>query len=118
MRDKTRIVNLGLVVQSGLSLRAFQGWMSLGSSGPGRGPLRVFPLLRESTAYWMLRPFLPDVPRDVFPGAFPGKAFHVSNKWHPAIHDHLMSVPEVGPGDTVWWHADLVRSHDVKSQDS
>ena len=45
--------------------RAFQGWLSLSNSGPGRGTLRVLPLLREATAYWMLRPFLPDVPRCV-----------------------------------------------------
>lgn len=85
-----------------------KGWLSLGNSGPGRGTLRVLPLLKEATAYWMLRPFLPDVPEGVFPGAFPGKTFHISNRWHPKLHDELVSIPEVGPGDTVWWHADLV----------
>jgi hypothetical protein len=49
-------------------LRAFQGWMSLSHSRPGTGTLRVLPLLKESTAYWILRPFLPDVPKDLFPG--------------------------------------------------
>ena len=78
-------------------------------TGPGRGTLRVLPLLPESTAYWMLRPFQPDVPADVFPGAFPGKAFHISPTWHPLLHSALVSIPEVGPGDSVWWHADLVR---------
>ena len=80
----------------------------MGKSGPGRGTLRVLPLLKESTAYWMLRPFMPDIPNDVIPGAFPGKSFHVSPNWHAKLHDSLVSVPEVGPGDTVWWHGDLV----------
>ena len=48
--------------------RAFQGWMSLSHSRPGTGTLRVLPLLKESTAYWILRPFLSDVPKDLFPG--------------------------------------------------
>ena len=72
------------------------------------GTLRTFPLLKEATAYWYLRPFLPDVERDVFPGCYPGKTFHISNKYHPAIHDFLVSAPDMGPGDTIWWHADLV----------
>ena len=55
----------------------------------------------------MLRPFMPDVPENLFPGAIPGKAFHISAKWHPLIHDHLISVPALKPGDTVWWHPDL-----------
>ena len=81
----------------------------MGHSGPGRGTLRVVPLLKESTAYWYLRPFLQDVPRDFFPGAAPGKSFHILEKWHPKLYDTLIPIPDVGPGDTVWWHADLVK---------
>ncbi len=76
--------------------------------GPGRGTLRVFPFIRESTAYTMLRPFLPDVPRDLIPGVIPAKQFHASATWHPLVHANLVSIPDVGPGDTVWWHPDLV----------
>ncbi len=89
--------------------RAFQGWLSMGNTGPGKGTLRVFPFLKEATAYWYLRPFLEDVERDVFPGCYPGKTFHISNAFHPAIHDYLVSIPDMGPGDSVFWHADLVR---------
>ena len=89
--------------------RAFQGWLATSNSGPGQGTLRVLPLLKESTAYWMLRPFLPDVPEDVFPGCYPGKGFHVSERFHPELYSALVSIPEVQPGDTVWWHGDLVR---------
>jgi hypothetical protein len=36
--------------------RAFQGWTSLSSTGPSEGTLRVYPLLRDMTAYVILRP--------------------------------------------------------------
>jgi hypothetical protein len=45
-----------------------------------------------------------------YSGCSPGKTFHVSSKWHPKVYDALVSIPEIGPGDTVWWHADLVSS--------
>jgi len=88
--------------------RAFQGWLSMSSSEPGHGTLKVLPNLKESTAYWYLRPFLADVPEGLFPGCFPRKTFHVSKKWHDLLHDSLISIPKVNPGDTVWWHPDLV----------
>jgi hypothetical protein len=90
--------------------RAFQGWLSMSPSGPGHGTLRVLPVLKEATAYWMLRPFLRDVPPNLFPGCYPGKTFHISEQWHSDLHKHLISIPKVNPGDTVWWHADTVRS--------
>ena len=43
-----------------------------------------------------------------FIGCSPGKTFHVSEKWHPKLYDALVSIPDISPGDTVWWHADLV----------
>ena len=71
---------------------------------------QVLPLLKEVTAYLMLRPLLPDVPLEVLPGAVPGKTFHVSGQWHPALalNTSLVPIPRVHPGDTVWWHPDLV----------
>ena len=84
-------------------------------TGPRKGTLRVFPFVKDATSYIMLRPFMPDVPEDLFPGAIPGKAFHISAKWHPLIHGKLVSVPAVKPGDTVWWHPDLVRRHPLAS---
>ena len=60
----------------------------------------------------MLRPFAPDVPQDLFPGTIPAKTFHLSPKWHEILFDKLVSIPEIGPGDTVWWHPDLVHAVD------
>ena len=116
--------------------RAFQGWVSLTRSGPGKGTLRILPLLKEVTAFWMLRPFASDVPEGSFPGCYPSKTFHVLNKWHKLLVDHLVSLPDIGPGDTgncylipiyfgdvvcyayfffaVWWHPDTV--HSVETQ--
>ena len=90
--------------------RAFQGWLTLSPSGPGSGTLRVLPLLKEATAYWILRPFMSDVPRDLFPGCYPAKTLHITEKWHQLLADHLVSIPDISPGDTVWWHPDTVRN--------
>ena len=38
--------------------RLFQGWLSMSSTGPGEGTLKVYPLVRHSTSYLMLRPFI------------------------------------------------------------
>lgn len=36
--------------------RAFQGWTSMSDTGPNEGTLRVYPLIKELTAYTMMRP--------------------------------------------------------------
>jgi hypothetical protein len=92
--------------------RAFQGWMAASSikAGPDTGTLKVLPLLRESTAHIMLRPFLDDVPAADFCGAIPGMSHDVTKKWFERIHESLVPLPAMSPGDTVWWHADLVHA--------
>ena len=94
--------------------RAFQGWLSLSNSEPGTGTLKVLPLLKEPTAYLMLRPFLSDVKENEMPGCVPSKTFHISRKWHPDLYDNLISIPKIYPGDTVWWHPDLI--HGVENE--
>jgi hypothetical protein len=37
--------------------RAAQGWLALSDIAPGEGHLQVNPLLKESLAYWSMRPF-------------------------------------------------------------
>ena len=100
------------------AFRAFQGWLSLSNSQPGTGTLRVLPLLKETTAYIMMRPFLSDVGKNQMPGCVPSKTFHVSQKWHPDIYNELISIPRIFPGDTVWWHPDLIHSVENKHQGS
>eukprot|EP00413_Alexandrium_margalefii_P002325 CAMPEP_0204520622 /NCGR_PEP_ID=MMETSP0661-20131031/5358_1 /ASSEMBLY_ACC=CAM_ASM_000606 /TAXON_ID=109239 /ORGANISM="Alexandrium margalefi, Strain AMGDE01CS-322" /LENGTH=477 /DNA_ID=CAMNT_0051526189 /DNA_START=25 /DNA_END=1458 /DNA_ORIENTATION=- len=94
------------------TFRAFQGWMSISSigAGPDAGTLKVLPLLKEATARIMMRPFLDDVPAADFCGAIPGMSHDVTPKWHGKLHAGLVPLPAMAPGDTVWWHADLVHA--------
>ncbi len=92
------------------AFRTYQGWVALTKQGPNDGTLRLIPMLKEETAYVLLRPFLEDVPLDELCGAVPKKAQAINEKWHQLLLQGLVSIPEVSPGDTVWWHADLIHA--------
>ncbi|KAK4055478.1 hypothetical protein OIV83_000024 [Microbotryomycetes sp. JL201] len=121
--------------------RPFQGWLSLSSTGPSEGTLRVMPLLKEATAYWVLRPFFkpinPEEPNadgtysnqflaadnwefDATSSEFPGCVLGGSIELNAITHPHLqlskamVSVPHVEPGDVVFWHDHTI--HAVESQ--
>lgn len=100
--------NLGLGLCS--VFRSFQGWMSLSNSGKGKGALMVVPMVREATAYLMLRPFMEDVPPNSFCGANPGRTQDLYPEFHQEIIEGLVPIPDVKPGDSVWWHGDLIHS--------
>lgn len=90
--------------------RSFQGWLSLSSAGQGRGALLLAPILREATTYLMLRPFMEDVLPSSFCGANPGKVQDLFPEFHQQLIDCLVPIPDVQPGDTVWWHCDLIHA--------
>jgi len=94
--------------------RTYQGWIALSGQGKGDGTLQVVPMLREALAYFLLRPLLEDVPADLLCGARRGKAQAISADWHQPLLDCLISIPHVEPGDTIWWHPDLI--HAVESE--
>jgi hypothetical protein len=96
--------------------RAFQGWTALTAQGEGDGTLQVIPFLRESISYLMLRPFLDDVPYEDWCGSLAKKAFNVSKEWHAPLMEGLCSIPKLQPGDTVWWHPDLIHSVEKKHE--
>ncbi|MGE0119074.1 MAG: YbiU family protein [Dongiaceae bacterium] len=89
--------------------RTYQGWTALTAQGPGDGTLQLMPLA-TGIVYLLLRPLLDDVPDDVLCGAEPGRALSASAEWHPALMPALSPIPLVEPGDTVWWHPDIVHA--------
>ena len=86
--------------------RTYQGWTALTRQGPRDGTLRLIPLA-EGIAYVLLRALQEDVDEADLCGAAPGRALGVSREWHPELIAALVSIPEVMPGDTVFWHTDI-----------
>ena len=89
--------------------RTFQGWTALTPQGTGDGTLQIVPIA-NSIAYTLLRSLMPDVPPEKFCLAEPGRALGINEKWHPVLMRGLVSIPTVQPGDTVWWHPDVVHA--------
>jgi hypothetical protein len=87
--------------------RTYQGWTALTEQGPGDGTLQLLPISR-AIAYVLLRPLLADVPADSLCGAAAGRALGLLDPWHTLLRAGLVSIPEMQPGDTVWWHPDLL----------
>ncbi|MEY8878033.1 MAG: YbiU family protein [Leptothrix sp. (in: b-proteobacteria)] len=95
------------------AFRTFQGWTALTRQGPGDGTLQLVPIAK--TTPWMLtRALQADVPDGDLCGAQPGRALGASMQWHPELLAGLVSIPQVEPGDTVWWHSDVI--HAVENQ--
>ncbi|QRV89101.1 hypothetical protein RhiJN_17119 [Ceratobasidium sp. AG-Ba] len=116
--------------------RAFQGWVALSETGPNEGTLRTYPLLRESVAYVIMRPFFRpvhphinihdllapqnwtiDLDSTAFPGAVPGCGQELNAITHPHLmldNGGMVSMKPVRPGDMVLWHCDGI--HAVESK--
>ncbi|KAF8960034.1 hypothetical protein BDZ97DRAFT_1906016 [Flammula alnicola] len=118
--------------------RTFQGWLALSETAPTQGTLKVFPDVLLSNAYLILRPFFtPTVPSDSeeiydiknwkfdlskpdFPGILPRDGGYYGPRPTPELHPNLklnetmISVPKVNPGDTVFWHCDVVHSVEIE----
>ena len=86
--------------------RTYQGWTALTRQGPKDGTLRLIPIA-QGIAYVLLRALQDDVDEADLCGAAPGRALGVSSEWHPDLIAGLVSIPEVMPGDTVFWHTDI-----------
>ena len=112
--------------------RAFQGWTSLSTTGPGEGSLLVYPNIKWVIAYVLLRPFFkppqeeseildptkwtfdPETPW--FPGTLRASSQMLSLNSHPhlRLRDCLVHIPLMEPGDTVWWHTDMCHAVDTE----
>ncbi|CAK7245896.1 MAG: hypothetical protein STHCBS139747_007501, partial [Sporothrix thermara] len=104
--------------------RSFQGWTALTPAAPGEGSLLLFPDVRNVIAYVVLRPFFapPTNEEDImdaskwtfspdtgnFPGTFKEQSQRLSISSHPhlRLRECMTFIPNMGPGDTVWWHTD------------
>ncbi len=89
--------------------RTFQGWTALTQQGQGDGTLQLIPI-SNSMVYVLLRALQDDVPEDELCGAKPGRALSVQPEWHSLLLKALTSIPRMQPGDTVFWHSDVVHA--------
>ncbi|KAI7856150.1 DUF1479 domain protein [Circinella umbellata] len=91
--------------------RIFQGWLAISKIQTGGGTLRVCPLVKEPTAYFMMKPLLEEnMSTSEFMGAWPGRCQDITTEDHPHIVDSMVSVPDVDCGDGVFWHCDTVHA--------
>ena len=91
------------------TFRTFQGWTALSEMQPPDGVLHVVPI-PQAMAYVLLRALQDDVAPDDLCGARNGQALPISERWHSVLLPALCSIPAVEPGDSVWWHCDLIHS--------
>lgn len=91
------------------AFRTFQGWTALSEMRSDQGVLHTVPI-PKAMAYLMLRPLLDDVPEDSMCGVKPNHTFPVSAQWHELLLDAVSGIPSVQPGDSVWWHCDMIHS--------
>jgi Protein of unknown function (DUF1479) len=89
--------------------RTFQGWTALTRQGKGDGTLQLIPIA-DAMVYILLRALQDDVPEHELCGAKAGQALSVEPEWHAPLLDGLTSIPLMQPGDTVFWHSDVVHA--------
>ncbi|KAK7032751.1 DUF1479-domain-containing protein [Favolaschia claudopus] len=87
--------------------RTFQGWLAISKTGPSQGTLKDI-LAPENWAFDISGPEFPGIfPRDNgFGGPRPTAAEHP----HLLLESTMISIPPVNPGDTVFWHCDVIHS--------
>ncbi len=89
--------------------RTFQGWTALTKQGQGDGTLQLIPIA-NGMVYMLLRALQDDVPEEELCGAKPGRALSVQPEWHALLLEALTSIPVMQPGDSVFWHSDVVHA--------
>ena len=87
--------------------RTYQGWTALSRQGPGDGTLNLVPISR-AMGWMLLRALQDDITDEDLCGAAPGRAMVVSKAHHAKLLRAYVPIPEVRPGDTVWWHPDVI----------
>ncbi len=105
-RTRTREIPSPAVCQL---FRTFQGWTALTEQGPGNGTLQLVPIA-NAIAYLLLRPLQDDVPEDELCDSKVGRPLLITEQWHAPLLRAMVPLPTVRPGDTVWWHSDVVHA--------
>ncbi len=95
--------------------RTFQGWTALTEQGPNDGTLQLIPIVK-GMSYVLTRALLDDVPENELCGSKAGKALSINEKYHSLLLEGLISIPKMKPGDTIWWHPDVVHAVEEKHQ--
>ena len=91
------------------AFRTFQGWTALSAMRHDQGVLHTIPIAR-AISYLMMRPLLDDVDPDDLCGVRLNRAFPANDRWHSWLLEARAGIPDVEPGDTVWWHSDMIHS--------
>ena len=91
------------------AFRTFQGWTALSEMRRDQGVLHTVPI-PKAMAYLMLRPLLDDVPADEMCGVQPNRTFPVNERYHALLTRAISGIPDVAPGDSVWWHCDMIHA--------
>jgi len=89
--------------------RTYQGWTALTRQGPGDGTLQLIPIA-NSMVYMLLRALQDDVPEEELCGAKPGRVLSAKAEWHSLLLEGLTTLPLMQPGDTVFWHPDVIHA--------
>ena len=91
------------------AFRTFQGWTALSEMRNDQGVLATVPIPKVM-GYLMLRPLLEDVAEEDMCGVQLNRTFPVNEKFHELLTPALSSIPDVQPGDSVWWHCDMIHA--------
>lgn len=86
--------------------RTYQGWTALTRQGPNDGSLELVPIAK-GIIFMLLRAIQDDVPESDLCGAKVGRALHITKEWHALLLGGKVPIPEVAPGDAVFWHSDI-----------
>ncbi|WP_058912686.1 DUF1479 domain-containing protein [Entomohabitans teleogrylli] len=89
--------------------RTFQGWTALTPQRSNAGTLTLLPVA-NAMAWILLRALQDDVPEDALCDAQPGRALSINKQWHPLLLTGISSIPDMEPGDTVFWHCDVIHA--------
>ena len=87
--------------------RTYQGWTALTRQGPGDGTLNLVPIT-DAMGWMLLRALQDDIDDTNLCDAKPGRAMVVNDAYHAKLLRAYVPISEVGPGDTVWWHPDVI----------